>query len=314
MIDTNNLPKSGKMLVVGDHKYLNQSVLDFDYLSGKEEPSIKAILSSSNGYTKYFWGKKEILIPTYRNISDVNDIEEINWFLCLASGRRVLSYGKQLIDNLPNLIAGSFFAEGVPEAHSIELYRYAQQKEVNLVGPATVGFLVPSIVKLGAIGGISPKQIDDAKLIEQGKIAVMSASGGMSNELINLVVKSGHRLSFALSFGGDRFPIVPPKQAFLMAENDKNTEAIVYYGELGGDDEYKLIELKKEGKITKPAIIHVAGTVADLFPESPQFGHAKAKASKEEEKALVKREKLKEAGFMVSDSFADVSKLLKDIK
>ena len=59
--------------------------------------------------------------------------------------------------------------------------------------------------------------------------------------------------------------MLSPEAAFLLAESDRRTKAVLYYGELGGEDEYELVKLKAEGKFTKRVIAHVAGTVASLF-------------------------------------------------
>ena len=163
---------------------------------------------------------------------------------------------------------------------------------------------MPGSLKLGPIGGITPTQIKESELTTPGSIAVLSASGGMTNELINIAIGSGHHLSFALAFGGDRFPALSPRDAFLIAESDPETKTVLYYGELGGEDEYELLKLREEGKFTKDVIAHIAGTVSSLFKEAPQFGHAKAKANKKSETALAKRKALKEAGFQVSNSFS----------
>lgn len=312
MLDIDKLQKSQQqILVVGEHPLIIQSILDFDYLGGKTKPSVVGILGNRSGWTKYFWGRGEFLLPVYKSVAEIPIKNESFWFLNLLSGRRALASGVELINSCSCLLGGVFFAENVPEKHALELYRLAQKKKVTLVGPASVGLVIPSVLKLGPIGGITPEQIETAKLVEKGTVAVLSASGGMTNELINIVVQKGLRLSFALSFGGDRFPIFTPEEAFLTALKSQSTKSIVYYGELGGDDEYKLIELKKKGKINKPVIAHIAGTVAELFPESPQFGHAKAKASREFEKASVKRQRLKEAGFIIGDSFSEFISLIK---
>lgn len=49
---------------------------------------------------------------------------------------------------------------------------------------------------------------------------------------------------------------------------------IVVLGELGGRDEYSLVEALKEGKINKPVVAWVSGTCARLFKSEVQFGHA----------------------------------------
>jgi len=49
---------------------------------------------------------------------------------------------------------------------------------------------------------------------------------------------------------------------------------VVVLGELGGRDEYSLVEAMKQGKVTKPVVAWVSGTCARLFKSEVQFGHA----------------------------------------
>ena len=135
-----------------------------------------------------------------------------------------------------------------------------------------------------------------------GSIAVLSASGGMINELITMVASSQHGISFALCFGGDRFPATTPKDAFLAAEADDATTRIVYYGELGGTDEYELADLLNSGAVTKPVIAYIAGTIGESFEQPIQFGHAKALANSHNETASAKRTALEKAGVQVASS------------
>ncbi len=299
-----------QIVVLGNHQPIIQSILDFDYLSKKTAPSIVGIVGNANGYAKYFWGKKEILIRTFISLRNVENKERISWFLNMVSGRRVLSSGLELLEQFPNLLGGVFFAENVPEKNALDLYYRGNKKGYTLIGPASIGLLVPGHIKLGPIGGVTADQVIRAHLTEQGSVAVLSASGGMTNELITIVNQSGLRISFAVSFGGERFPLLAPNDALLLAQQDEQTKLIVYYGELGGEDEYQLIDMKEKGLLTKPVFIHIAGTVATLFPESPQFGHAKAKAQHEKETAMAKRLALRKAGFTVTERFGDMMRLL----
>ena len=339
--------RKGKNQIVclGNHHDIIQSILDFDYLSGKKEGSVTQIITARKGYAKYFFGRQEILIPTLTSPHGVTEFTEstestVPWFLNLTSGRRTLSSTLGLLEGLTlqdssqktrkaaqkgQTLSGIFsggvlFAENVPELHSLEIINQTSSTDTPtrrptdqptrrhadplIIGPASVGLLVPGSLKLGPIGGITPTQIKESELTTPGSIAVLSASGGMTNELINIAIGSGHHLSFALAFGGDRFPALSPRDAFLIAESDPETKTVLYYGELGGEDEYELLKLREEGKFTKDVIAHIAGTVSSLFKEAPQFGHAKAKANKKSETALAKRKALKEAGFQVSNSFS----------
>lgn len=338
--------KINKIIALGNHEPIIQSILDFDYFSGKKQGSIVGIVTGRTGFSKYFFGRQETLIPTHATLQGLTLKDEPNpkgrsdlkvnyWFLNLLSGRRTLSsvaealQGPTLKDEpnpayasvgegrtFPEFAGGVIFAENVPELHSLQILKSNSSllESKLIIGPASVGLLVPGVLKLGPIGGITPTQILESKIIQPGSVAVMSASGGMCNELMNVAIQAGHRLSFALSFGGDRFPILSPRDAFLLAQSDPVTKTVLYYGELGGEDEYELVKLKQEGKFTKPVIAHIAGTVASLFPESPQFGHAKAKADKERTTALAKRTALKSAGFKVSNSFAEFIEFVTKIR
>jgi ATP citrate (pro-S)-lyase len=313
---------TNQIIVLGNHETIIQSVLDFDFLSGKKEGSVVSIVTGRRGFAKYFFGRREILIPTFTHLpSTIYHLPSNLWFLNLLSGRRTLSSTLDILQSTTyhprsNLVGGAIFAENVPELHSLKILESNSSllESKLVVGPASVGLLVPGALKLGPIGGITPDQILEGHLTESGSLAVLSASGGMTNELINIASQAGHNLSFALSFGGDRFPILSPRDAFLLAQSDTQTKTVLYYGELGGEDEYELVKLKEEGQFTKQVIAHIAGTVASLFPESPQFGHAKAKADKARATAVAKRTALKSAGFQVSDSFTEFIKLVNKLK
>ncbi len=296
-----------RIIIIGNHPAIIQSVLDFDFMSGQAKPSVLAILSSGRNYQRFFYGRREILIPVFELFQALpeNIKQQATMFVNVSSGRRVLTSSIEAIDSLPNLVIGTIFAENVPEKHAIELGEYAKLKNINLIGPASVGMVIPTVFKLGAIGGVNVNQIKSSGILYKGGVAVLSASGGMVNEIINIVGRSSNSLSFALSFGGDRFPLLEPIDALRAAENDEDTKAVIYYGELGGEDEYKIATLLSKGEFNKKVICYVAGTVSDLFESPPQFGHAKAMAEKQEEGANAKRKVLKEAGAIVPESFSE---------
>lgn len=305
MVDINQLRTTDhKILAIGSHTAIIQSILDFDYLSGKKMPSVVAVIAGGRKFERFFFGKTEIFIPIYSSLSKLPEEvkQSISLFLNLSSGRRVLTYSQEVLQ-LPSVIGGVIFAEDVPEEHALLLHRYAQSHNKWVIGPASVGLLVPNILKLGAIGGVDFRQLTDSHAFTTGNVAVFSASGGMTNELIRIVTQRGYRVSFSLAFGGDRFPLLQPKDAFEIAEKDPNTDAIVYFGELGGTDEYGIAQLIQDGRITKKVVAYIAGTISDFFDEPPQFGHAKAMAKNKGESAREKREALQRAGAQVAGSF-----------
>jgi ATP citrate (pro-S)-lyase len=300
-------------ICLGNHPGIIQSMLDHSYCLGKDRPDILALVAGGRKQVRFFWGEQEIIIPVYADLAAVPDElkQRATVLLNVQSARRVLAGAKEALTALPNLKIATIFAEQVPEAHSLQLAASAKAADVLLIGPASVGLLIPGHLKLGAIGGTQYAQLAAAGIFKSGDHAVISTSGGMVNELIHTVTGGGNKVSFAIALGGDRYPITTPAEAFLLAENDPRTTKIVYFGELGGTDEYEIAELIKNQRVTKPVIAYIAGSVAELFAEPPQFGHAKAMAGTERETAKAKKEALRQVGVEVIDVFGDLSNKLK---
>lgn len=300
------------IISLGTHRPILQSMLDFDFYCGRATPMLQAIIGTGKKFEKFFFGKREVLIPVYSDLDNLNPQTRasINGVINVNSGRRTLSAMRAAIATFPNLKVAVLFAENVPEKHSLEIYELAKNKNITITGPASVGILIPRHLKIGPIGGVDHRQLLSAKLFETGATAVLCSSGGMTNEIINLLANANIPLSFAIAFGGDRFPVLTPQEAFLAAQNDPNTKQIVYFGELGGYDEYELAELLKKKIITKPIIAYIAGSVSAVFKEPPQFGHAKALAQHGAETASAKAEALTNAGALVGKSFAQFLNLI----
>ncbi|MDN5275153.1 MAG: putative atp-citrate synthase subunit 1 protein [Candidatus Saccharibacteria bacterium] len=311
-IDELRAEKDMKIISLGSHSGIIQSMLDYDFLIGKQQPSIMAIVASGRKQERYFWGQSEVIIPVVSGLEKLTQQQQraCTGFINVQSARRVLSSSKQAFELLPNLKVGSIFAEQTPEFHTLEILKLAKQRNILIVGPSSVGILLPGRFKLGAIGGTQHAQISAANIISPGNCAVVSTSGGIVNELIHTVTSAGLGLSFGLALGGDRFPLTSPADALLLAEADPQTKRIVYFGELGGVDEYEIAKLIEQKKLTKELIVYIAGTVAELFETPPQFGHAKAFAATHDESASAKKDILREAGATVCETFADVASTL----
>ncbi|KAG6804749.1 hypothetical protein H0H93_006933, partial [Arthromyces matolae] len=75
---------------------------------------------------------------------------------------------------------------GVPERHAREILWKAQEKGVLIIGPATVGGIKPGCFRIGNSGGMMDNIIS-SKLYRAGSVGYVSKSGGMSNELNNIL-------------------------------------------------------------------------------------------------------------------------------
>ena len=306
--------RPGKILAVGSYAPGYQAILDFDALSGREEPSIAAIIGGNKRFEKYFWGKGEVLIPCYPTIAEAKQaLPEVDWLFNVTSARRAYQTTRDFFEAYPRALGAHIFAEDIPEIEAIKLYETYAKQGKTIIGPAGVGLLVPGYLKLGVVGGVDWRQLQANHLNQPGSVAVLSASGGMINELITMVASSGHAISFALCFGGDRFPATRPSDAFLAAEADPATRAIVYYGELGGTDEYDIVRLIEEGRLTKPIVAYIAGVIGESFDTPVQFGHAKALAGSRDETASAKRKAMRGVGVSVAESIGELTGLVSEL-
>ena len=134
-----------RIITLGSYPGIIQAMLDYDYLSGKTTPSISVIIASGKKYERYFWGEKEILIRSYRTIREVPEQTKktLNMFVSFASGRRKLDAVKDVISEIPSLIAGGIFAEDVPEQHALEILSLVQRNDLLVMRPASIGLLIP---------------------------------------------------------------------------------------------------------------------------------------------------------------------------
>lgn len=301
------------VIVIGFHAGIIQSILDFDAMVGKMTPSIIGIVTGNRKSAKFFFGTKEIRIPCYTKTNLVPQTlrDKTQFLLNLQSGRRAYETTVDFFNHVPHALGAHIFAENVPEQHAHALQEKLGEKWV--VGPSGVGLLVSGHLKLGAIGGVTLNQMKRSELFTQGNVAVISTSGGMVGELIRSVAQAGKRTSFAACVGGDRFPVSSYADFFLLAESDPETQGVLYYGELGGNDEYEIATLIKDKRFTKPCVAYIAGTVDESFPERTQFGHARALAQSQSESARAKRTALSAVGVIAPDSFIDFLEAIKNL-
>ena len=173
-----------------------------------------------------------------------------------------------------------------------------------------VGGLKPGCFKIGNTGGMLDN-ILMSKLYRGGSVAYVSRSGGMSNELNNIISRNSNGVYEGVAIGGDRYPGTTFIDHLLRYEDDPEVKMMVLLGEVGGTEEYKIIEAIKSKRITKPLIAWCIGTCASMFTSEVQFGHAGSCANGEMEQATAKNAALKAAGAFVPNSFDDLGDVIK---
>jgi ATP citrate (pro-S)-lyase len=290
-----------------------QGMLDFDYSCGRETPSVAAMIYPFGGHhiQKFYWGTKETLLPVYTSVDDaVKKHPEVDVVVNFASSRSVYSSTLEIL-TYPQIKSIAIIAEGVPERHAREILYIAQSKGVLIIGPATVGGIKPGCFKIGNSGGMMDNIIA-SKLYRAGSVGYVSKSGGMSNELNNILSLYTNGTYEGIAIGGDRYPGSTFIDHLLRYEQDPECKMLVLLGEVGGIEEYRVIDAVKEGIIKKPIVAWAIGTCAKMFATEVQFGHAGSMANSDKETADAKNRAMREAGLIVPDTFEDLPQVLKD--
>jgi len=295
-----------------------QNMLDFDHCCGRKKPSIVAMIYpfGGNHFQKFYWGATELLIPVYQKMGEcMQRHQEIEVMINFASFRSVYSSVTEAFA-FPHIKTIAIIAEGVPENYTKSLIKKAKQKGVTIIGPATVGGIKPGSFRIGNTGGMIDNIIA-SKLYRPGSVAYVSRSGGMSNELNNIISRNSDGVYEGIAIGGDRYPGTTFIDHILRYEANPAVKIIVLLGEVGGVDEYEICEAIKNKKITKPLIGWCLGTCAKMFAYEVQFGHAGALARGQLETADAKNKAMKDAGAVVPDSFeefgATINKVYKQL-
>ncbi|KAJ1950015.1 ATP citrate lyase subunit 1, partial [Linderina pennispora] len=287
-----------RAIVYGMQPRAVQGMLDFDFICKRKVPSVACMVYpfGGNHVQKFYWGTQETLLPVFASLKEaVKRFPDADVVVNFASCRSVFESTKEMLQ-YQQIRTVAIIAEGVPERHTRKLIDLSQKAGVTLIGPATVGGIKPGCFKIGNTGGMMDN-IASSKLYRPGSVAYVSKSGGMSNELNNIVARTTDGVYEGVAIGGDRYPGTTFLDHMLRYEADPGCKMLLLLGEVGGVEEYKVAEAVRNKKITKPVVAWCIGTCAGMFETEVQFGHAGALANSDSETAEAKNAAMRAAGI-----------------
>jgi succinyl-CoA synthetase alpha subunit len=197
--------------------------------------------------------------------------------------------------------AGITFAvcitEGVPVHDMLKVV--ATTPGMRIIGPNCPGLVSPG----KALVGIMPGQV-----FKEGDVGVMSRSGTLTYEVVDLLTRNGLGQSTCVGVGGD--PIIGTTFVECLREfkNDAQTKAIVLCGEIGGSDEEDAAAFIAEHMPEMPVVAFIGGRNA---PPGKSLGHAGAIISGKFGTPQSKIAAFQAAGVPVADRPSEIADLLK---
>jgi succinyl-CoA synthetase alpha subunit len=190
--------------------------------------------------------------------------------------------------------------EGIPTLDMIKVKRYMEGKKARLIGPNCPGVMTPGEAKVGIMPGY---------IHLPGRIGVISRSGTLTYEAVWQLTNLGIGQSTCVGIGGD--PVVGSTfiDILKLFEKDKDTDAVVLIGEIGGNaEEEAAMYIKK--KFGRPVVAFIAGSTA---PKGKRMGHAGAIISGSSGTAKDKITAMERAGIKVSPSPAEIGETIKQV-
>ncbi|MCF7790912.1 MAG: hypothetical protein K9L78_01675 [Victivallales bacterium] len=297
-----------------NNKKAIQRMLDYDFIISRVKPSVAAIVhpTGQSSFQKFFFGNHEILIPVYLTTEEaVKNHPQAEVLINFASYRTAYNVTVDALrfDSIKTI---TITAEGIPERLTRLLNHKARIAGKIIIGPSTVGAIVPGSFKIGNIGG-SVDNIIRSKLRGKGCVGLVTKSGGLFNEMCNVISRRTSGIVEGVAIGGDRYPGSSFAEHLIRMDKYPEVKFHVMLGEVGGTSEYKVIEAVQNSNITKPVIAWCIGTSAQYLSSEVQFGHAGAKANAELEQAYAKNNAMREAGIIVPEKFNLLPKVIKDM-
>ncbi|MEM4406642.1 MAG: succinate--CoA ligase subunit alpha [Candidatus Methanomethylicaceae archaeon] len=236
-------------------------------------------------------------IPVYDSVEEACLRHKVDASVLFVPAAGVKAAALEALGNGIKLIV--IHAEHVPIHDTMVILEEASARGATVIGPNTPGLISPpEKVKLGFV---------PSAYFKPGPIGVASRSGTLTYELVARLTHVGLGQSTVIGVGGDRIVGLRFARVLELFEEDPETSAILFIGEIGGSMEEEAAALISTRVVTKPVFAYLAGHTA---PRGHRVGHAGAivdgSSTTAESKVLV----LKEAGVKVGTTISETVKIM----
>ncbi len=265
--------------------------------------NVVAGVTPGKGGTQYAGNEKDQFsrpVPVFNTVAEAVDKTKADTSIIFVPAAFAAEAIMEAADSGIRLVVT--ITEGIPVSDMVKVYAYIQKRGVRMIGPNCPGIITPGECKIGIMPGF---------IHLPGRVGLISRSGTLTYEAVKQLTDRGIGQSTCVGIGGD--PIIGTRflDAVKLFNEDKNTDAIIMIGEIGGSAEEEAAEFIKSS-VKKPVVGFIAGRTA---PPGRRMGHAGAIISGGKGTAAEKMKAMEAAGIHVVESPAllgeTVQKVLK---
>ena len=253
------------------------------------------------GVTPGKGGETHLGIPVFNSVREAVKETKANASVMFVPARQVI----------PAIIEGAeaeldlmvCIADNVPIKDMLEVKSILKGSKTKLIGPNTPGLITPGEARLG---------IFPANIHRKGNIGVVSRSSTLTYEAVIETNRAGFGQSTVIGLGDDMLIGMDFVEVLDAFNHDKDTDAVVMIGQMGGVFEEQGAAFYKTLKKKKPVIGFVAG---NAVPFGHKMGYAGELISNGVATVKDKTDAMRAAGIIVVDNINDIhEELLKVLK